>query len=54
MKATAVEYTDSSKYSGKAGYILSILHETVEEATTFQDQTINASFQNSIKVFFRI
>lgn len=54
MKATAVEYTDSSKYSGKAGYILSFLYETVEEATTFQDQTINVSFQNSTSAFFRI
>lgn len=54
VKATAVAYTDSIKCSGKAGYILSILHDTLEKAKKFQDQTTNASFQNSIKVLFRI
>lgn len=52
MKATAVDYTDSSKYSEKSGLNLRIFYETVEEATRFQDQTINVFFQNSIKVFF--
>lgn len=50
MKATAVDYTDSSKYRGKLGYVLRILHDTVEEAIRFQGQTINVFFQNSIKV----
>lgn len=38
------------------GYILRILYDTVEEATRFQDQTINLFFQNSKKVgvFLRI
>lgn len=36
----------------KVAYILRIFFETVEEATRFQDQTINVFFQNSIKVFF--
>lgn len=50
MKATAVDYTDSSKYSEKSGYILTTLYDTVDEATRFQDQTINVLFQNSIKI----
>lgn len=48
--ATAVDYTDSSKYSEKSGCILRILYDTGEEATRFQDQTINVLFQNSINV----
>lgn len=54
MKATTVEHTDSSKYGGKTGYILHILHEIVEEVTTFENQIINVSLQNSINVFLRI
>lgn len=46
-----MDYTDSSKYSEKVAYILRILYDTVEEATRFQDQTINVVFQNSIKGF---